>query len=288
MIKYQHISTGAIAELIENGETSVKLKDVTTGEVKELSPLTLKRWWKAVETANAPQDVQNALEPDETKKADNEQPEAENANTDAVDAQNVEPLNMSDVVRKLEEAFAVLNVLYFEGGLVAPIITVQSSPRFYGHCTVKKVWVSETEERYEINMGAEYLNRPKEDTLATLLHEMVHLYCSQNGITDTCQNGRYHNKTFKKEAKARDLEIGYDRAIGYSLTTPAETFKAKLAEAGFDMSLPFARQTSAARKSPRRSRAHAYVCPVCGQTVRTTGDLKLICGVCNVDMERSE
>ena len=37
-----------------------------------------------------------------------------------------------------------------------------------------------------------------------------------------------------------------------------------------------------------RAKAHAYVCPICGQTVRTTGDLSLICGVCEVPMSRAD
>jgi hypothetical protein len=56
-----------------------------------------------------------------------------------------------------------------------------------------------------------------------MCHEMVHLYCLVNEIQDTCQKGRYHNKTFK--AEARDLEIGYDRTVGFSHTNPTEAFR---------------------------------------------------------------
>ena len=120
----------------------------------------------------------------------------------------VPEMKMSDVVTKLEGLFDILNRVYFENALPKPVITVQSTPKAYGHCSTKKIWSNDTAGQYEINIGAEYLNRPSANTAATMCHEMVHLYCLVNDIADTCQKGRYHNKTFKAEAEARDLEIG--------------------------------------------------------------------------------
>lgn len=195
-------------------------------------------------------------------------------------------MKMSDTVKILENLFDSLNAIYFDNKLPKPVITVQSTPKAYGHCSVKKIWKSESEANYEINIGAEFINRPIEQTAATLCHEMVHLYCRENDITETCQNGRYHNKTFKTEAEARDLQIDYDRAIGYSLTSPTETFTNKLHESGFDMSIKFARIMTAKKPSSNRVKTHKYVCPCCSQAVRTTSELFLKCGLCDVDMER--
>lgn len=192
-------------------------------------------------------------------------------------------MKMSDTVKILENLFDSLNAIYFDSKLPKPVITVQSTPKAYGHCSVKKIWKSETESTYEINIGAEYINRPIEQTAATLCHEMVHLYCRENDITETCQNGRYHNKVFKAEAESRDLKIDYDRAIGYSITAPTETFINKLHENGFDMTIKFAR-VMMAKPSANRVKAHKYICPCCGQEVRSTSELFLICGLCKVDM----
>lgn len=41
-----------------------------------------------------------------------------------------------------------------------------------------------------------------------------------------------------------------------------------------------------AKAKAEREKAHRYVCPVCGQEVRTTSELSLICGHCNVTMDR--
>ncbi len=131
-------------------------------------------------------------------------------------------MKMSEAIQNLETIFDKLNALYFDGTLAKPVITVQSTPRAYGHCSTKKIWKNEAENEamYEINIGAEFLNRPIEVTAATLLHEMVHLNCMENGISDTCQNGRYHNGNFKKECEARDLTVEYDRANGHAYTSP--------------------------------------------------------------------
>jgi len=230
------------------------------------------------ESQDTPTEAQGVPGESETANEADNKPEAEKSSTESV--------SLSDVARKLEELFDTLNEIYYEGKLPRPIITIQSTPKFFGHCSTKQIWKSEGEAMYEINLGAEFLNRLKEHTAATLQHEMVHLYCRVNDIDETCQKGRYHNKTFKLEAEARGLIIGYNRTIGYSLTEPSEEFKQKLEEAGFDLSVPFCRETILAKKTGDREKPHKYVCPVCGQTVRSTGDLQIVCGICDEPMTK--
>ena len=225
-----------------------------------------------------PSDSEPAEEPKPDKKA------KKSAEVDPAD-----PMKMSETIAALEDIFDKLNAIYFEGKLPKPVITVQTTPKAYGHCSTKKIWkAGETEGMYEINLGAEFINRQKEQTCATLLHEMVHLYCNENEISETCQKGRYHNKTFKTECEARDLEVEYDRANGYAHTIPTEAFKAKLTEAGVDLTVRFARIMPKAKAKAERAKAHSYVCPICGQTVRTTSDLSLICGTCEIPMSRAD
>lgn len=274
---------GERAELIERKENTVILKVLETGAKREIGTATLKRWWKP-EVQEQPTVSQVNPDKTETPIEASDIPGPETSVADDLAPQ----MKLSAVVKKLEDCFDLLNDLYFEGTLERPVITVQSIPKAYGHCSTKQIWKTETEAYYEINIGAEYLNRPSENTAATMCHEMVHLYCRMNDINETCQKGRYHNKTFKLEAEARDLEIRYDRAIGYSLTTPTETFKEKLREAGFALVVPFARYTVEAKKHADREKPHKYACPVCGQSVRSTSDLNLVCGVCEVPLERED
>ena len=290
---YKHLNTGAVAELIRSGGI-VELRIVESNEIREISEATFKRWWKpfAPESEDAIRSPLDASDETEAEGPGIDRPEAENATTEAVDDQNT-TLALSEIISKLENLFHILNDLYFEKALPQPVITVQSTPRAYGHCSNKKIWHSgvegEGEAYYEINIGAEYLNRSSEQTAATLTHEMIHLFCRENELEETCQNGRYHNKFFKEEAEKRDLAVGYSRANGFFDTQPTEAFAEKLRTAGFVLEVPFARHTiEKGRAKSARAKAIKYFCPGCGQTVKSTADLNLICGNCEIPMERAE
>ena len=96
---------------------------------------------------------------------------------------------MSRAVSQLEHIYNALNTDFFQNELPIPIITVQSKPGTYGHCTTSKVWQRKDGGAYELNIAAEVLNYPIEETLDTMLHEMVHLYCRENGIKEVSRGG---------------------------------------------------------------------------------------------------
>lgn len=187
----------------------------------------------------------------------------------------------------LEKAFGVLNQTYFAGTLPAAVITIQSSPNCYGYITTHKVWRDTKQNYYEINIGAEYLSRPIENVLATLMHEMVHLYCMVRGIKDTSNGARYHNKRFKAEAELRDLKIGYAKYVGYSITEPTYRFTKVIMENGLYEEISHYRtsggggngsnRTSNAKK-PTSTRK--YICTCCGMSIRATKDVNIVCGDC--------
>jgi phage tail tube protein FII len=310
MTTYKHQSTEATIELLEDKGMAVIVKAIDTGEIKEINKATFRRWWAAVEAENADSEqTAAALELDGANKdaagdgqeIQGENSDIESAKSESYAAQDADdnsgyvdgkPQALSEVISKLEGLFDMLNGIYFKNALPRPIITVQSTPRAYGHCSIHKIWDSGVENigeaYYEINIGAEYLSRPSEDTAATMCHEMVHLFCRENGLTETCQNGRYHNKLFKAGAENCDLQVRYDRSIGYSPTAPTEAFIAKLREAGYALEIPFARHTLAMRKkTAARNKTHRYFCAVCGQEARGAFDLNLICGNCQAQMERA-
>lgn len=198
----------------------------------------------------------------------------------------------------LEKMFRVLNGHYFEGQLEEPIITIQSTPRAYGHVTVSKTWHrGDGEQRHELNVGAGTIDRPIENVVATLLHEMVHLYNLQNNIQDCSRGGSYHNKKFRDAAEVRDLKISYDSRIGWSITEPTEALLDFIITQGWsDVMMGraegyTARGTGTGRAGGvtpppavrKPSSTRKVVCPTCGQSVRATKTVHIICGVC---MER--
>lgn len=202
----------------------------------------------------------------------------------------------------LEKMFRALNGRYFEGRLEEPIITIQSTPRAYGHVTVGKSWRKGQEQRHELNLGAGTLDRPIEHVTATLLHEMVHLYNIAVGVQDCSRGGQYHNKKFRDAAASRDLAISFDKSIGWSITEPTPELCDFIIEQGWtdiDMArnewsfAPRGKGTGStaggtAAPTGRTSSTRKYVCPCCSQSVRATKTVRVMCMDCNRQMETDE
>ena len=94
--------------------------------------------------------------------------------------------NYQRTAQYLNKVFKLINEEYFNNELEVPTITIQSTVGAYGHVSVNKVWHNDTEATHELNLSADYLNRPIENIVATLIHEGCHLYALQNNIKDTC------------------------------------------------------------------------------------------------------
>lgn len=196
---------------------------------------------------------------------------------------------LSETIQMLEKAFDLVNEKYFESALSKSIITIQSTPRAYGHFTTKKIWKDDRRERYEINLGAETVNRPIEEVIATLIHEMVHQYCAENEIKDTSRGGTYHNKRFKQEAEKRGLRITYNYRIGFSITEPSEDLLAFVQSTKWLEQIPWHRQTRIEQPDVTESTSSTrkYQCTECGMSVRATKEVYIICGDCQVTMEQT-
>lgn len=208
---------------------------------------------------------------------------------------------MSRAVSQLEHIFNKMNDDFFEGKLPVPVITVQSKPGTYGHFTTAKVWKKKDGESYELNIAAEMLSCPIEETLDTMLHEMVHLYCKENGIQDVSRGGKYHNGKFKEQAERVGLECfktekyGWntkagDKMIEYALSNDWTeiTMKRKMVwqlQIGNGAASGQAPVAVSGGKAPSSTRK--YICPCCGNSVRATKDLNIICGDCMQQMVKA-
>lgn len=116
-----------------------------------------------------------------------------------------EPAEITAAVTALDDIFDKLNDLYFDSLLPKPTITIRRVNRAYDCCSVKK-----DNGEYSIGICAHIIGKPITETAAGLLHAMVHLYCMEMDIAETCQKGRYHNGKFKAECEDRDLVVEYD------------------------------------------------------------------------------
>lgn len=193
--------------------------------------------------------------------------------------------SLSKTIEMLEQAFDILNKQYFENTLSKSVITIQSTPKAYGHFSCEKIWdISEKNQAHEINLGAETLSRKIESVIATLLHEMVHQYCSENDIKDTSRGNAYHNKKFKMEAEKRALIIEYDTRIGWSCTTPSVELKKFIENNRIFQQISLNRITPSLEKEKKDSSTRKYICPGCQQNVRATKQVHIKCSICELEM----
>jgi DNA-directed RNA polymerase subunit RPC12/RpoP len=208
----------------------------------------------------------------------------------------------------LEYAFNIFNEVYFENQLPPIVITIMSSPRTNGHFTVNKEWRIEQNHLNEINISAEHLNRPIENICGTLIHEMVHYYCQLNGIQDTSQGGRYHNKNFKAEAERRGLIITYAQYIGYSVTEPSPELVKIIKDRNIQKPIDINRDGyigfigvngtgvsgggenggDTGGRQKKKTSTRKYICPRCGNTFRATKDINVMCMDCKEQFVKAE
>lgn len=202
-------------------------------------------------------------------------------------------MQISEATAFLENAYVALNNKFFGGQLPPVIITIQSSPRAYGHYTTwENTWVGEGQGFHEINIGAETLDRDASEVLATLSHEMCHHYCAVNNIKDTSRGGTYHNKKFKEVAEGTGaILVDYDPRIGYSPTRPTEALIAFIEEQGWT-GVNLSRQSilglPGGKGRGRSNGVRKYVCPECGCSVRATKAVNIGCLDCGTVMELEE
>lgn len=201
----------------------------------------------------------------------------------------------------LEKIFRELNKDSFGGELEEPIITIQSTSGAYGHVTVAKTWKRKDDWRHELNISADYLQRPIENVVATMIHEMVHLYNIQHNIQDCSRGGTYHNRKFKEEAEKHMIHIEKHDKYGWTLTSPTDELLEYIISKDWtevDMGrgfMPSFRGASGNKGAEddqkpttdtnKRNNSRRYQCPCCKNIVRATKDLNIICGDCNVEYE---
>lgn len=219
-------------------------------------------------------------------------------------------MNVSEIVARTESMFDLFNDHFYGGEMTRPAITVSpdGGRGAYGWCSIYEIWQDGSEAYREINICAEYIDRPICEVAATMLHEMAHLYNLTHEIKDVSNNGYYHNKKFKATAEAHGLSIAHHPTYGWTVTEltaeTAEWLAQQPGMADFTASRKTAFQikvtgdddnedgeepkpTIRGGRTTSKNRSIKYVCPKCGAIIRATRQVNVLCGDCNVPFERA-
>lgn len=213
---------------------------------------------------------------------------------------------MGRTIIQLEKMFNTIKTELFDGDLPETVITVTRTRGSYGHSSVKKVWSKAGETAFELNISSETLALPIAETLDTMIHECIHLYCREHDIQEVSANGYYHNKKFKELAESKHLicidtgkygwntvasgnewltEFAIEHDWPEFQTYQKRDFSEELAEilTGLQLVPVDISEDPEPVKTPER-KPGSYIrwkCPKCGAIVRSTKKLNIVCGECN-------
>ena len=202
----------------------------------------------------------------------------------------------------LNRIYDMLNAEFFENALSRPTITIQSTPRAYGHISVSsEMWVSKNGSTRELNLGAGSLHRPIELLASTVLHEQCHQYSMDIlGRSDCSRSGTYHNRLFKKVAEEHGLIVKKHPTYGYCITEPSDRLLEWLLTTdlvdiqlhrneGYGIRVPGTGTHDGGGidlgGTARKSSSRKYQCPCCHSSVRATKTVHIMCLDCQADME---
>lgn len=203
--------------------------------------------------------------------------------------------NLQPAIQELHKAFDLLNEKYYGGALPQVVIIVQAKGKTnaYGWFTPSKVWETTAEEKHEIAITAEFLNREYIEIMRTLHHEMIHLYCHSNGIKDTSRGSTYHNKNFRIESEARGFYYennSPDSKYGWSFSSLTDDTVAEIEEMDINKTA-FTLARKDFNSDPKKKKKSNIVKWVCGCNViirSSKPEINVICGDCGTQFEKQE
>ena len=205
---------------------------------------------------------------------------------------------IESAISVLHEVFRYLNRDLFNNELSEPALLIQHQGKkcnSLGWCSSSEIWSNSdgSIKLHEITICAEYLDRGVLDICETLLHEMVHLYCSVNGIKDTSRGTTYHNKKYRQYAEKYGLNCEHDNKHGWSNTGLKDETKKLIESYKFNQDvfkiarMIFDSGNSNGTSGVKRSSMKKFSCD-CEIVIRCKQDINVICEDCGEKFEEVE
>lgn len=188
----------------------------------------------------------------------------------------------------LYKAFDLFNEHYFDNELPPCMITLQKKrPNNNGSFMAEPTWFNTQfdDETYEININPINMNRDPEEILETLLHEMVHYYCTLHNIKDVKSGGK-HTIEYKNVCESHGLNCELDEDKGYNQTNLNEE-SIKLVE---DLIEEYKNDFwyMMVEKKPVKKSLFKYICSSCGMKAYAKAEKSIVCGDCGCELEMEE
>jgi hypothetical protein len=210
---------------------------------------------------------------------------------------------MNKYIGQLHILFDLINEEYFNNSLETPLITIQREKKvknkiIRGYCSALPRFITKDKDketnRHEICITLDYIDREIRDTLGTFLHEVAHLYNSQNNIND-CSKRQFHNEKFKEIAEKIGLIVIQADKTGWSDTELSEDVWNKIqlwSEQGvinFDYLTIKKVVEPEKEKKPRETKPiFKFRCP-CGNEVKSNiENLEAECKACGGQFQKIE
>jgi predicted SprT family Zn-dependent metalloprotease len=209
------------------------------------------------------------------------------------------PRRPTESYASLDAAYEHFNQALFGGTLPPCLITVQRDKGSYGYFHGDRFECLDSGDRHvtdEIALNPMYFaERPVVEVLATLVHEMVHLW--QHHFGQPSRRG-YHNQQWAARMRAVGLiPIALGQPEGtetgqkvHHAIDPAGRFAQAATEflRGATTLLYQDRQRSAEAERTRKAKAASktkYTCPECGLNAWAKPEAHLLCGDCEEPMQ---
>lgn len=199
----------------------------------------------------------------------------------------------------LEQAYRFFNSELFEDQLPPALLTLQhKGKRTPGYYAPERFTGRKTRRRAdELALNPAHFTRPLEETLATLVHQMVHLWQQHHDIPS---RAGYHNKHWASKMKLVGLHPSDTGEAGGKETgqhmshylVAGGKFQAschRLLKTGFDVVWAEAIVQSDAPVSDSTKAETgrvAWQCPQCNAKAWSKPSVLIVCGICRVDFVR--
>ena len=220
-------------------------------------------------------------------------------------------MSISPIITALENSFDWLNNRFYDGKLNRPVITMsEGKDRYRGwfwagtkeNPDAGKIWHTKdgTQSTNELNVCSDSLDRSFEEIVDTLCHEMVHCYNDMEHVQDCARSGSRHNKKFKEAAEAHGMKwnppVEGDESsqadfkrVGFSRVSLKDEHKTEVYKGLNELKealVIYRDKTCTGNKKPtKKSSVIKYICPCCGNSVRATKEVKIMCMDCDQPME---